>query len=87
MTVKDLVGLDLSKQETTSGRDEGDRASCEEQDRWGRDQGPASLSFCLSATLFDLSCSGLFSHYVGPNDSQPVRLSHYVHRCLLSTAF
>lgn len=48
-----------------------------------------ALSSCLSATLFDLSSVFWFrpfSHYVGPDDNQPVSLSHYEHRCLLTTA-
>lgn len=47
-----------------SGGDEGDRGRCEKQDRWGRDQGRASLcpsaSLLLSLTCLLLFGSGLF---------------------------
>lgn len=44
---------------------------------------------CVSLPL-SLTCllpfgPGLFSHYVGPDDNQSVSVSHYDHRCLLTT--
>lgn len=71
MTVRDLVGLDQSKQETTidGGRDEGDAG------QMGQGSSPCvplSLFLCLVFSFWFKS----FSHYVRPDDNQSVSVSH-----------
>ena len=72
--------LDQSKQETTivGGMKEIEGAARSRTDGAGIKALRLSvrLPLCRSLTGLLLFGSGLFSHYVGPDDNQPVSLSH-----------
>lgn len=80
-----LVGLDHGKRETTSeGRDEEYRGSSEKQDRWDRDQGPASVCRPASLPLF-LTCLLPFNSGLLATMWDQMTLSLWV--CLIMTAY